>query len=108
MNEGREPPDRGTVEGDTDTFRLHSCPVEKIIALEEKISDRTRQTKNMFEQFKTERQEGALLAEDIRTGFLVFSAVIYCPESAKQSYQLYQFLNNLLFSNPLLGVKNNT
>ena len=32
---------------------------------------------------------------DIKTGFSVFSALIYCPKSAKQTFQLYQFLKNL-------------
>ena len=49
-----------------------------------------------FEKSTADGQEGLLFTEDIRAGFLVFSALIYCPKSAKQTFQLYQFLNNLV------------
>ena len=51
---------------------------------------------NRFERSKTDSDEGPLLTEDIKTGFLIFSAIIYCPKSAKQTFQMYQFLNNLV------------
>ena len=54
-DEGRDLQDRGTVGGHTDTFPLQSCQSdEKIIALEEKLSEQDRQTKEMFKQFKAE------------------------------------------------------
>ena len=30
------------------------------------------------------------------TGFLLFSAIIYCPESVSELFELYQFLSNLV------------
>ena len=34
--------------------------------------------------------------EDLETGFLLFSAIIYCPESVSELFELYQFLSNLV------------
>ena len=34
--------------------------------------------------------------EDILTGFMLFSALVYCPESQAELYQVYQFINNLV------------
>ena len=34
--------------------------------------------------------------EDLETGFLLFSAIIYCPESVTELFELYQFLTNLV------------
>ena len=34
--------------------------------------------------------------EDVRTGFMIFSAMIFCPKSAKETFQIYHFLHNLL------------
>ena len=50
------------------------------------------------EQNKGENEVGDFSREDIKTGFMVFSAVIYCPKSAKETYQLYQFLDNLVLT----------
>ena len=49
-----------------------------------------------FEEQNRGNHKGGLITEDLKTGFMVFSAVIYCPKSAKETYQLYQFLDHLV------------
>ena len=34
--------------------------------------------------------------EDLETGFLLFSAIIYCPESVSELFELYQFLISIV------------
>ena len=34
--------------------------------------------------------------EDLETGFLLFSAIIYCPESVTELFELYRFLTNIV------------
>ena len=39
--------------------------------------------------------------EDFETGFLLFAAIIYCPESVTELFELYQFLTNLVANETL-------